>query len=67
MLLLDSRDPFLAAAGDRERLNRWIFACSTNPIKRVMTGGRWVIEAGRHAQEEQVTAAFIKVMQQLVA
>ncbi|AIA25291.1 formimidoylglutamate deiminase [Kosakonia sacchari] len=67
MLLLDSRDPFLAAAGDRDRLNRWIFACSTNPIKRVMTGGRWVIEEGRHAQEEQVTSAFIKVMQQLMA
>lgn len=66
MLLLDSRDPFLAAASDRERLNRWIFACSTNPIKRVMTGGRWVIEEGRHAQEEQLTSAFSKVIQQLV-
>lgn len=67
MLLLDSRDPFLATAGDRERLNRWIFACSANPIKRVMTGGRWVIEEGRHPQEERITAAFIQVMQHLVA
>lgn len=67
MLLLDSRDPFLATAGDRERLNRWIFACSTNPIKRVMTGGRWVIEEGHHAQEEKIAAAFIQVMQQLMA
>ncbi|UXY11619.1 formimidoylglutamate deiminase [Kosakonia sp. ML.JS2a] len=67
MLLLDSRDPFLATAGDRERLNRWIFACAANPIKRVMTGGRWVIEEGRHVHEARITSAFIQVMQQLVA
>ncbi|ACX90249.1 formimidoylglutamate deiminase [Pectobacterium parmentieri] len=67
MLLLDSRDPFLATASDRERLNRWIFACSTNPIKRVMTGGRWVIENGQHPYEDKITADFIQVMKRIVA
>ena len=67
MLLLNSQDPFLATASDAERLNRWIFACAANPIKSVMTGGRWVIENGRHQHEEQITTDFIQVMQQLMA
>ncbi len=32
-----------------------------------MTGGRWVIEEGRHVHEARITSAFIRVMQQLVA
>lgn len=65
MLELNGHDPFLATASDREILNRWIFACATNPIKNVMTGGRWVIEDGRHAHEDKITAEFIAVMKQL--
>ncbi|WP_437889639.1 formimidoylglutamate deiminase [Phytobacter sp. V91] len=67
MLVLDGRDPFLATADDNERLNRWIFACAANPIKDVMTGGRWVIEDGQHQLDEKTTRDFITVMQQLRA
>jgi formimidoylglutamate deiminase len=48
-------------------LNRWLFACSSNPIRAVMTGGRWVIEDGHHRKEESIAQAFIQVMKQLAA
>lgn len=66
MLVLDSRDPFLATANDRERLNRWIFACSTNPIKDVMVGGRWVITDKHHEKDDDITLLFIKVMESII-
>ncbi|KFX19362.1 formimidoylglutamate deiminase [Pectobacterium betavasculorum] len=66
MLVLDSRDPFLATANDRERLNRWIFACSTNPIKDVMVGGRWVITDKHHEKDDDVRPLFIKVMESII-
>ncbi|MCU1798830.1 formimidoylglutamate deiminase [Pectobacterium polaris] len=66
MLVLDSRDPFLATANDRERLNRWIFACSTNPIKDVMVGGHWVITDKQHEKDDDVRALFIKVMESII-
>lgn len=65
LLVLDGGDPFLATAQDSELLNRWIFACAANPIKDVMTGGSWVIRDGRHAKDEEIKAAFTRVLKQL--
>ena len=66
-LELDGEDPFLAQAGDKERLNRWLFACAVNPIKNVMTGGQWVIRDGRHAGDDVISARFREVLRQLTA
>ncbi|EBO9651269.1 hypothetical protein DUU53_25600 [Salmonella enterica subsp. enterica serovar Berlin] len=63
MLVLNSREPFLAAAGDNERLDRWIFACAINPITHVMTGRRWEIEERRNQRKEKITSAFIQVIE----
>ena len=67
LVVLDSQNPFIASAEDQMLLNRWIFACSSNPITAVMTGGRWVIEDGHHHKEESVSLAFIQVMKDLAA
>ncbi|WP_142244106.1 amidohydrolase family protein, partial [Klebsiella pneumoniae] len=67
LVVLDSQNPFIASAEDQMLLNRWIFACSSNPITAVMTGGRWVIEDGHHHKEESVSQAFIQVMKDLAA
>jgi formimidoylglutamate deiminase len=64
-LVLDGNDPFLATAKDSELLNRWIFACSSNPIKDVMTGGKWVIREGRHEKDTEIKAGFAQVLKQL--
>ncbi|WNJ81503.1 formimidoylglutamate deiminase [Cedecea neteri] len=64
-LVLDGNDPFLATAKDSELLNRWIFACSSNPIKDVMTGGKWVIREGRHEKDAEFKAGFAQVLKQL--
>ncbi|WP_336287777.1 formimidoylglutamate deiminase [Bartonella sp. CB60] len=65
LLVLNNEDPFIATASEDMILNRWIFACSHNPISHVITGGRWVIKDGQHRDEEQLRQAFIQVMMQL--
>ncbi|MBJ3814950.1 formimidoylglutamate deiminase [Shimwellia pseudoproteus] len=65
LLVLDDREPFIATASDAMRLNRWLFACSANPVRHVMTGGRWVIKDGHHADDESLSVAFIRVLKQL--
>lgn len=65
LLVLNDEDPFIATADDSMLLNRWIFACSTNPVQHVMTGGRWVIREGHHQDEQLLGQEFIRVMRQL--
>lgn len=65
LLVLNHEDPFIATADDNMLLNRWIFACTANPVRHVMTGGRWVIQDGRHQDDELLRQEFIRVMQQL--
>jgi formimidoylglutamate deiminase len=65
LLVLDERDPFIASSPDEMLLNRWIFACSTSPVRSVMTGGRWVVEDGHHREEEKMAQEFTRVLKDL--
>ena len=65
LLVLNSDDPFIATADDSVRLNRWLFACAVNPIQHVMTAGRWVIQDGRHRDDQALTQKFITVLREL--
>lgn len=65
LLVLDNDDPFIATASNDMLLNRWIFACATNPVRHVMTGGQWVIRHGHHQDEDHMRQAFIQVLAQL--
>ena len=54
-------DPEHAALVGREGtsvLDSWIFSGPDNPVRDVMVGGRWVVQAGRHPGEEQILGAY---------
>lgn len=67
LLVLNNEDPFIATAEDTMLLNRWIFACTANPIQHVMTGGRWVIREGLHQDDQYITQKFISIMRELAS
>src|ERR1700712_2388339 len=65
-LVLDGNDPYLATASGDAILNRWLFAGGDRQVRDVMVNGRWVIRDGRHADEEQSSRAFAKVLRELL-
>jgi formimidoylglutamate deiminase len=64
-LVLDGDDPYLAAATDMSILNRWLFAGGKEQIRDVFVAGKQVIEQGRHAMQQQSSAAFLQVLKTL--
>src|SRR5699024_9243685 len=63
-VVLDGDNPFIAtASGGDQCLDRWLFALGNESVRDVYVNGRRVIEAGRHPDEERMTAAFVQAMQ----
>ena len=67
LLVLNGKNPYLATAKGDDILNRWLFAGSDAQVKDVMVNGRWVIENGQHADQEQSAEAFTQVLRTLLA
>jgi formimidoylglutamate deiminase len=54
LVVLDERDPALAAQSCDDILDAAIFGPARNPVRDVMAGGRFVVRDGRHRNEEHV-------------
>ncbi|MBS1168920.1 MAG: Formiminoglutamic iminohydrolase [Proteobacteria bacterium] len=67
MVVLDSRSPYLASVEGDAIVDRWIFGGIGPAVRDVMIGGRWLIEDGRHAQEEEIDRAFAAALARLKA
>ena len=67
MLILDEQHPNLAGIDSSNLLNTWIFAGNDNLVRDVYTGGRQVVENGRHIQQAEIQSAYINCMQDLRA
>jgi formimidoylglutamate deiminase len=65
-IVLDGLDPYLATAEGDALLNRWLFAGGDRQVRDVMVGGRWVVQDGRHAAEEETARAFTGVLRDLL-
>ncbi|TWI55594.1 formimidoylglutamate deiminase [Pseudomonas duriflava] len=65
-LVLEGTDPYIATAEGDALLNRWLFAGHDRQIKDVMVAGRWVIQDGRHALEEQAAARFADLLRNVL-
>lgn len=64
---LDAEAPALAGATDADVLDRFIFAGNRNLVDKVVVGGRCVVEAGRHRQRDEISHAYRRTLQQLLA
>lgn len=67
LVVLDGRSPYLASVEGDAILDRWIFGGLGPAVRDVMVGGRWLIEDGRHARDEEVDRAFAAALQRLKA
>jgi formimidoylglutamate deiminase len=57
-VVLDVRDPALAAQPVDALLDAAVFGPCRTPVRDVMVGGRWVVRDGRHPDEEVVLARY---------
>ncbi len=58
IVVLDPAHPSLVGRRDSQLLDSLVFAGNGNPVRDVICGGRRVIEAGRHAQQESIERDF---------
>ena len=48
-------------------LDAFLFAGNEPLVRDVMVGGRWVVQEGRHAEEEAILAGYKDALQALTA
>ena len=65
LVVLDANSPTLATKTGDQILDALIFSGNDNAVGRVMVAGKWIIEDGRHAEEERTAANFRKVLRKL--
>jgi formimidoylglutamate deiminase len=65
LLVLDSDHPNLAGARASEILGLLIFAGNDNLVRDVLVGGRWVVRAGRHAEQDAIARRYLAALTQL--
>lgn len=58
LLVLDPDAPTLAGRDGDRLIDAAVFAGNLNPVRDVMVGGKWVVEAGVHLAEHAVLARF---------
>ena len=66
LVVLDDAQPSLAGRAGDALLDAWIFATDETPVRDVMVGGRWVVQDGRHAEEERASRHYREVMRTVV-
>jgi formiminoglutamate deiminase len=65
ILTLRDEHPTLAGKTDDEILDAWIFAVGDGLVDCVWSGGRKVVEGGRHAMRDEVAGRFAVTMRSL--
>jgi formimidoylglutamate deiminase len=65
MLVLDEQHPNLQDLPAAEVLNTWIFAGNDNLVRDVYVGGKQVVHAGRHVDQERIQSEYVACMREL--
>ncbi len=67
LLVLDPEHPEVASMPTERLLDAVVFAGNRNPVRDVMAGGQWVVQDGRHRDEERVQAGYLETVKALLA
>jgi formimidoylglutamate deiminase len=67
LMVLDAEHPLLYGREGDRLVDALVFAGNANPVRDVMIGGRWVVEAGHHVAEEAILARFRGAISALAA
>ena len=65
LIVLDGSNPFVGTSTGDQVLDRWLFALGSEAIRDVMAGGQWVVQDGRHRNEDEINRAFREVLLKL--
>ncbi|HEY0180521.1 MAG TPA: formimidoylglutamate deiminase [Dokdonella sp.] len=67
LLVLDDDSPLLAACGDANAIDAWIFAGNANLVRDVYVAGERVVDDFRHRDEARIAARYRDVAARLAA
>jgi formimidoylglutamate deiminase len=67
LVVLDGEHPDLAGRGGDAVANALVFSGSTDLVRDVMVGGRWVVQQKSHAAEEAAAARYREALKLLLA
>jgi formimidoylglutamate deiminase len=67
MVVLDNRHPAMFDSDPQTIFDKLVFFELRNPVARVMVGGKWSVNEGRHLLAEESLVAFNRLMKKLVA
>jgi formimidoylglutamate deiminase len=67
LLVLDDRSPLLAARGEADAIDSFLFAGNTPLVRDVMVGGHWRVRDFAHVAEARAAAAYRGVVEKLAA
>jgi formimidoylglutamate deiminase len=65
LIVLDDSSPLLAARGERDVLDAFVFAGNAPLVRDVMVEGQWVVRDFRHRDEERIAARYRDTVQHL--
>ena len=64
-LVLDDQHPNLQDLPVVDLLNTWIFSGNDNLLRDVYVGGKQVVQAGKHVDQERIQAEYVACMREL--
>ena len=67
LVVLDGEHPDLAARGGGAAADALVFSGSSDLVRDVMVGGRWMVQQKRHAAEEAAAARYREALKVLLA
>jgi formimidoylglutamate deiminase len=65
LLVLDSEHPNLDGAAPEDVLGAFVFAGNDNLVRDVLAGGRWVVRAGRHVDQDAIARRYKQTIVEL--
>jgi formimidoylglutamate deiminase len=65
IVVLDGTSPLFAARSDNAIIDTFVFAGTSESVRDVMVGGRWLVQERRHFAETAVSAGYKRAMQTL--
>ena len=66
-IVLDADAPELAARGEGDVVDSWLFSGNRNLVREVVVGGRRVVRNGLHVDEDRIAARYRDCVQRLAA
>lgn len=66
-LVLDDQHPNLQDLPVSDLLNSWIFSGNDNLVRDVYVGGKQVVQAGKHMEQERIAREYVTCMRELRA